>query len=223
MTNKIEEAKKTMEKGWKAREDHKFEEAEKLLKDAKKIFEKEGDWFNVTECLNHLAYNEKLQAIEKLNKGIDYVHEATEVASKHETKDVFIDRAFTSLYETAGIYEKAIEHARKTLNAYGEGCDKADMLSHISSFELRLGNLQKARETNDKAIEMFENHKSGATEPHRYIWETRLLGNTALIEFHLGNRDKAVEIAKNALEIAEKHNLKTRKSQLELLLEIVNS
>jgi len=45
-----------MEQGWRAREALDFDTAERLLNDAKALFEKSDDWFNVTECLNHLAY-----------------------------------------------------------------------------------------------------------------------------------------------------------------------
>src|SRR3989344_4952232 len=126
--NRIEEAKAKMEAGWKLREEWKFEEGEKLLHEAKEIFEEEGDWFNVTECLNHLAYCEKIKATQSSFKGFSLAKESLKVSEDHGTKRVLILRALISLVSSVGNFELAKKYTQEAISGFGEGAAKADKI-----------------------------------------------------------------------------------------------
>lgn len=88
MTNpeNVSKAKQLREQCWKVREDFRFDGAEKLLNEVEAIFEQELDFYNVTECLNHLAYNYKLQATKLAEKGFETAKESYEIAKRQNTK-----------------------------------------------------------------------------------------------------------------------------------------
>jgi len=212
-----------MERGWKTREEHNFEEAEKLLNEAKDIFEREGDWFNVTECLNHLAYNKKTQAQNMLTEGYALASESLKIAKEKGTKNVFANRAMLSLSDALGVYEEAINYAKETLETFGEIADRADILSHIATLELRAGDKEKAKETIEEADSLLEKTWDESKAPHIYIWKTRLLGAKALIEYDLGNIEVAKKLAEDGLQLAKEKELKTRVKQLEHLVNFLSS
>jgi len=166
---KIEKAKNIMEKGWKAREILKFKKAEKLLYKANKMFEEESDWFNVTEALNHLAYNEKLKAVHHNLKGMKYAEESEKIANLYKTDNMLVLRALMSLGNSSGQYEKALKWAAKALPLFTKDTDKADIKSHIALFQLRTGQKDKALNTIEQAESLMKNGYTTEGEPHRSI------------------------------------------------------
>lgn len=215
MNENITKAKQIMEEGWKARENLEFEKAEKLLYEAKSIFEQEADWFNVTECLNHLAYNEKLQAVHHNIKGATFTGLATEISREHNTKELFILRAMMSLFSSAGNFEQALKMALKALPFYEEPSSKADILRHIAYFYLRTGDMKSAMTFLNDAEENFNDSSGKVTEPHVSIWKVSFLVTKGLFAYNLGNMDEARELGMQALLLAKGKGLKNRIEEAE--------
>ncbi len=210
-------AAQLMEEGWKARENLEFEKAEKLLKEAKALFEKNGDWFNVTEALNHLAYTEKLKAAHSNLQGMQYAEKAREVALSHSIETGFVLRALMSLASSSGLFEQALGWAEKSLHISTKPATKADILSHIATFQLRTGKLEEAEKTVNQAELLMEQGFEDEREPHRSIWKSRLLAAKALILYNKGKLREAEEYILGAQEVAEKQNLKTRMDEIKAL------
>lgn len=213
MNQNIIRAKELMEKGWKAREDHHFEEAEKLLNEAKEIFENEKDWFNVTECLNHLSYNKKIQGEKLLLEGYELSKEALDTAKKYGTKTVLIYRSLLSLAMSLGMFEISSKYSKEFMEQMKSEADRADVLTHIAMINLRTGKINEAEKTIAEAKMLLDKNFETVTEPHRFIWKTKTLLAEALILLNQGNLDKASNIAQEALKIAKDNNLKTRVDQ----------
>ena len=206
--------KKLMEEGWQARESLEFEKAEKLLTEAKILFEEAGDWFNVTEALNHLAYNEKLRAGQNNLKGITYAEEAKAVADKYNTKAELVFRALMSLASSAGFFEQALKWGEMCLDSVTTAAAKADILSHIAVFQLRTGKLKEAERTITKASTCMEDGFSLEREPHRSIWKSKILIAKALIFYNKGDFESVKKILVEARLVAEKQNLKARLAEI---------
>lgn len=209
-----------MEKGWKAREDLKFKEAEKLLKEARKLFEQEKDWFNVTEAMNHLAYLKKTQSVHHNLEGLDISQEAAKVADKHNIKKLFVLRALMSLASSAGNFERALNYGMEALPLYKKPADRADILSHIATFQLRTGKMKEAQKTIKEAESLFKKGKKDVGEPHRTIWESKMMLTKAMIMYNKGSEKKSKKMAEKALGLAKKHGLKTRIKEIEAFLEV---
>ncbi len=217
-----ENAKNLMEEGWKARENLEFEKAEKLLNEAKALFETSGDWFNVTEATNHLAYTEKLKAVHHNLKGMRYAKDSEETAIEHSTKKVLVLRTLMSLANSAGLFEQALKWGYKCLSEFTKPLPKADILSHIATFQLRTGKLVDAEKTINDAELLMDNHLEEEQEPHRSIWRSKILATKGLILYNRGETESAKEYLKNALDVAKKHNLKTRITEIETIMELFN-
>lgn len=214
------DAKVLMEKGWKARENLEFEKAEKLLSEALMIFEETGDWFNVTEALNHLAYTEKLKAVHHNLKGMEFAKRSMETADKHETKKVLVLRTLMSLANSAGLYEQALKWGNGCLAEFSKPMPKADVLSHIATFQLRTGNLSEAEKSIHKAESLMEEGWEQEAEPHRSIWKSKILATKGLILYNKNDLSEAKKYLTEALSIAEKNDLKTRIAEIKEILNL---
>lgn len=215
------DAKELMEEGWKARESLEFEKAEKLLTQAKEAFEKQGDWFNVTEALNHLAYNEKLRAINHNQKGMKYAEESLDVAKRQGTKTELALRALMSLASSAGLFEQALKWAQKMLQTVTKTASRADILSHIATFQLRTGKLTEAEASVEEAEALMRQGFDDEREPHRSIWKSRLLATKGIILYNKGDLEGAKKCINEALEIATKQNIKTRIEEIKAIHQLV--
>lgn len=217
MNIKIQEAKELMENGWRARENLEFNKAKELLLQAKGVFENEEDWFNVTECLNHLAYNEKLQAMHHNLDGIKYAEEAEEIANKHNTERKLILRTLMSLASSAGLFERALHWSKEAIPMFTKDADKADIFGHAATFNLRTGDIKKALENIEIAEDLMGKGFDTQNEPHRSIWKSKLLLTKALISFNNDDIPSAKRFFEEGYKIAKDQNLKTRIAEAEAL------
>lgn len=222
MTKTIEEAKSIMEEGWKAREEFDFKKAKELLKEAMEIFESHEDWYNVTECLNHLAYTQKLKAQKVLRKGLEFVDKSVKIAQKNQTKDGSVLRAQMSLLSVYGDFETALKVARKLLSTQVKPANQADVLGHIAFFELRTGNPSSALKSIEQTEKLLDESWDEEREPHRSIWKVSQLVTKGLIHFHLGDKVSAKTAGEAALEIAKREDLQTRIIQAEAFLKLLD-
>jgi len=220
--NKTQDPKKLMEAGWKARENLEFEKAKKLLSEAKTIFENEEDWFNVTETLNHLAYTEKLEAGTHNLKGMQYAKDAEKIALEHSVKKALILRALMSLANSTGLFEQGLKWGNESLEYFTNPVVRADILSHVATFQLRTGMLVKAEGTINEAEKLMENTDNHVDEPHKSIWKTKILLTKALILYNRNSLDEAKVYVERAGEIAEEQNLKTRITESNSIRELFN-
>jgi tetratricopeptide (TPR) repeat protein len=219
----MQDAKQIMEQGWKARELLDFVTAENLLNQAKEIFKQNEDWFNYTECLNHLAYTKKLKAAAELDEGLILVEEAKQVASEKLTKDTLVLRAEISLLEAKGNFEKAKIIAQKLLETAQKPEVKADALSHLSTFNLRTGNIVEAEELINEAVTQMAMSTVIADDQVINIWRCRLALAQSIIAFNKNDISKALQFANQAKEIAEANALKPRLKQVETILNLIQS
>ncbi len=210
-----------MEKGWKAREDLHFEEAEKILHEVRDLFEKDKDWFHVTEALNHLAYNEKLKAVHQNLRGLELAEESMQVAKKHKIEKMLILRALMSLANSSGNYERALKYGLEALPLFKKPADKADILSHIATFQLRTGRVRDAFRTIKKAEGIFKKAKKKTKDPHRSIWESKILLTKALIMYNRNQLKRAKKLGEKALKLAKNKDLKTRKEEVRTFLKLL--
>jgi len=217
------EAKELMEQGWHARENLEFAKAEKLLTKAKALFEQAEDWFNVTECLNHLAYTQKLKAAQTTNAGLKFVEDALAIAKTKNTKDILIKRALVSLLDTVGEFEQALNDAQQLLENTTKPANKADILTHIAYFELRTGKLEKAHKTITAALTLIIEGWHTEKDPIRSVWKTRILLTQGLILYNKNKLTEAHASATEALQIAKAQDLKTRITQANDLIKLINS
>lgn len=218
MENKnILKAKDLMEQGWKTREELKFDEAENLLNQAKDIFEEEGDWFNVSECINHLAILEKLKAVHHNLIGMRYAQEADKIARENETERKLVLRALMSLANSSGLFEQALKWGIEALPLFTKDTDRADILAHIATFQLRTGDTSKALTTIKEAEFLMEKGYEEQGEPHRSIWKSKILLTKALILFNNGELSDAKTCFNEGYSIAKDQKLKTRLAEAEAL------
>jgi tetratricopeptide (TPR) repeat protein len=222
MEKTIDDAKNLMELGWKAREKLEFEKAEELLTEAKNIFTMKSDWYNVTECLNHLAYTHKLKSAQELGKGMLLIEEATSISKEQTTKEQAILRAKMSLLSAKGNYENALKTAEKLATLTTKPINKADVLQHIATFQLRTGRISEALKSVQEAELLLEQGWEAESEPHRSIWKVSVLLVKGLILYNLGNITEATQIGNVALQIAKAKDLKTRINQVNEFLEMLN-
>jgi tetratricopeptide (TPR) repeat protein len=213
----IDEAKTLMEHGWKARENLEFDQAEKLLAEAKQIFEENGDWYNVTECLNHLAYSYKLRAVHNNLQGLELAKQAEALAIKHSTKKTSVLRALLSLANSSGLFEQARMYCTEALALQGKPAPKADLMVHLALIEMRTGNLTKALQTVNEAEQLLLDNFETERDPHRSIWLTNVYGTKAVILYNQNELDQAKNYLAKALEIATDKDLKTRVKTLKEL------
>ena len=99
---------------------------------------------------------------------------------------------------------------------------KADILSHIATFQLRTGKLVDAEKTINEAELLMDNHLEEEQEPHRSIWRSKILATKGLILYNKGETESAKENLTNALDVAKKQNLKTRITEIETIMELFN-
>jgi tetratricopeptide (TPR) repeat protein len=213
-------AKEIMEEGWKARENLEFERAEKLLNEAMILFEEAGDWFNVTEALNHLAYTEKLRAVHHNLKGMEIAKKSKEISEKHGTKKALILRTLMSLADSAGLYEQALKWGHACLVEFPKPLPKADILSHVATFQLRTGNLFEAEKSINEAEDLMKSGWDQEFEPHRSIWKSKILVTKGLILYNKNDLDEARKYLTEALSIAERNNLKTRVPEIKEIMNL---
>ena len=216
----IKQAKDLMEQGWKAREALDFEKADELLNKAMQLFEKNADWFNVTECLNHLAYNEKVKAVHTLDSGIKLAEKSLKTAEENGTKKVLLLRALASLSEAVGNFEVAIKYAKEFVELMQKPEDKADMNAHIAFYLLRTGKPEEALELMNDSILILEKNESEVQEPHISIWLTNAMIKKGCILYDLGKLDEAKKIGEEALKIVKEKDLKTRDVKTEEFLKL---
>lgn len=214
--------KQIMEEGWKARENLDFEKAEELLTQALGMFEEVQDWYNVTEALNHLAYNEKLKAVHNILKGLEYANKSQMISEKYSTKKAGALRCLISLQSIAGLFEQALKTGIACVNETTKPLPKSDILSHVATFQLRTGDLVSAEETINEAEELMTKHFEEEGEPHRSIWKSRLLATKGLILYNKNDKAGAKRYFTEALELAEKNNLKTRIEEIKMLIKLVD-
>jgi tetratricopeptide (TPR) repeat protein len=217
---KIEEALDLMEQGWNKREDLEFEKAEELLNKAYKIFHSEGDWFNSTEALNHMAYNDKLKAVKLLNKGLETAYSALSVSKEKSVKDELIYRAIISILSSLSRYEEALVYAKKILDRYESPASKADILSFIAMCELRTGNIEKAENTINESLMLLDEGWNDEREPHRSIWKCKILLTYGYILFNKDQKEKAMECGRQAHDLANSYALKTRAEEAHAFLKL---
>jgi tetratricopeptide (TPR) repeat protein len=217
----INNAKKMMEDGWKAREELKFDEAEKLLKSAREIFEKESDWYNVTECLNHLAYNEKLKAIYSLKKGLAFAEDAYNISRKYSTKEVGVLRALFTLNMTLGNYESALVLIERYISFQKKPEDLADANTHKALCLLRIGKILEALELVNESLRILEKNESVVKDPHISVWITSAMLKKAVILYDLGEKENSFHLTEEALSLAKEKGLKTRILEAEEFLKFL--
>jgi tetratricopeptide (TPR) repeat protein len=216
----INEAKKMMEEGWKAREALEFDTAERLLNSAKSLFENESDWYNVTECLNHLSYSEKLKAIHALKSGLDFARESLKIAQSNGTKEVGVHRALFTLLMTIGNYEKALGYIEKYSSLQKRPEDLADAQTHKALCQLRMGNAPEALNTIDTALITLNKNESNVADPHISLWLVAGMLKKVIILYDLHREEESKKLALQALEIAKSKDLKTRIVEIEEFISI---
>lgn len=62
--------------------------------------------------------------------------------------------------------------------------NKADVLSHVSIFQLRTGNSQEALDSINKALDLFDQNWDQEKDPHRKIWKAAAIANKDLILYN---------------------------------------
>lgn len=219
---KIKKAKELMEDGWKAREDLDFDQAEQLLSEARTIFEEEGDWFNVTECLNHLAYMHRLIALRASLKGVEMAEASRKIAIDKKTKEVNTTRALMSTTGLAGEYERACKYAEGYLKIQESPAPRGDVEASLARFLLRTGKLDEAYKMIEKALSDLAEGWDEESFPHKAIWKSGALLTKALILYNMEDSGQARQLAREALEIAKEHKLKTRKLEAERFLDFLS-
>jgi len=219
----ITKAKELMENGWRARENLELDKAQKLLNEAKTIFEKEEDWFNVTECLNHLAYTFKLMSKHALEEGMKLVESSEKMQVQYRTKRTSILRAKMSLLDSMGNFETSLTIACELLNDYTKPANQADVLSHIAMFQLRTGDIEGAMITINNAVKLIEEGWNDEKDPVRSIWKTKILMTKGLISYNIGDIETAKKLGDSALELAQALSLKTRISDARNFLALIDS
>lgn len=213
-------AKELMEQGWQAREAHDFDKAEKLLEQAYSIFIEQNDYFNATECLNHLGETQKIKAIVILEKAKKYVEDSFDLAKEKGSKIDLVLRAFMSVYATSGDYEAGLPYLQDLLSRTGNPANRADYLSHLATYQMRMGDVTSAKISIDEAEGLIEEGWDSEREPHRSIWKTRILMTKSLVLYNMGDFENARNYAEKAVDIAREKDLKTRITQAENLLKI---
>jgi tetratricopeptide (TPR) repeat protein len=225
-TNKPADGKELMNKGWKAREALEFDESKKLLEQAKNIFASEGDWYNVTECLNHLVYLHKLRAYHENIRGIELAEESASVAQKHGSKDGSVMRAKMSIFIASGNYEEALKVAEKLFAKYDKTekpLENADVATHLAVCKLRTGDITGAQKYVENALIQLDNFWDKGTEPHRSIWKVSALLTKGLVLFNMGKKAEAEKCGNDALKLAKAKDLKTRITQAGQFLALFDS
>ena len=223
MENRSEKAKSLMEKGWKAREAHDFERSEKLLISAKKEFEELGDWFNVTECLNHLAYLHKSLALKEGQEGLELARESLRVAKEKGTKTASVFRALLSLLDSAGNFEEAKLYVKELMEKVKNVAVRGDAKSHLAKFTLRSGDKVNAKVLIEEAIKDINEGWELERMPHKAIWLTGALMTKALINFNSGNLKEAKKDLEKAEEFAKQSESKSRIYQVSELKRFLSS
>ncbi|OGC50637.1 hypothetical protein A2716_03045 [candidate division WWE3 bacterium RIFCSPHIGHO2_01_FULL_40_23] len=220
MNEKLKYAKKIMEEGWKAREALEFEKAEKLLNEALKIFEEEGDHFNLIEATDHLAYSKKLKGLVLINEGLNLSIEALKTADERGMERALPLRAIMSLANAFGNFEVALKYCEEALPLFDKSMPKADILSHKATFLLRTGHIREAGRVIDEALKLCEKNWEKEREPHRSIWKSKALLTKGLILYNRKKLKEAREYGEEAKKLAQKKDLKTRLIEINLFLDL---
>lgn len=211
---------KLMEQGWKAREDYRFPESEKLLTQAYNLFLSQGDYLNASECLNHLAYLYKTISFTNANLAKDHAQKALKLCQKHHIKDTLAFRANSSVYKYAGNFEKAEKYLLKFLEKETHPAPRADILGDLAFITMRRGNIQKAQEIINEALGELEKGWEDERMPHKMIWKTKLLMYKSLILYNLDDKVEARKLAQEAQKLAKDNNLKMRLAESQELLKL---
>ncbi|PIR43318.1 hypothetical protein COV24_03270 [candidate division WWE3 bacterium CG10_big_fil_rev_8_21_14_0_10_32_10] len=217
----ISDPKQLMEQGWKARENLEFEKAEQLLNTAKKMFEEQKDFYNISECLNHLSILKKMQGGILIQKSVELAEESLKINEEHNTKAILSHRALASSLKTLGAFEQAEKHINTVVEDMKENsAARADMRADLALNFLRRGNIQNATEQIELAKKELEEGWEAERMPHKMIWKTKILMYQSLVEYNKGNKEKSKEWAVEAQKLAKEYNLKTRLKETELLLSL---
>ena len=218
----MNDPKKMMEEGWKAREDLRFEEAKDLLQKAKGLFQEAGDWFNVTECNNHLVYTDRMVAEQVTLNAIKTAEESLKIATDRSTKKPAVLRALVTIYTSNGQFEMALKYCKEYLSLQTDGLDRADLMSHLALLTCRTGDAKKALEIINDTMGLFDKFadQMPGKEPAASIWLAKALATKAVILFNSGDTAQAKEFAKQSLDLATQKNQKTRIMQANELLKL---
>ncbi len=127
-----------------------------------------------------------------------------------------------SLLDAKGNYEKAKIIAEQLLEKAEKPNVKADFLSHLATFNLRTGNINKAKELIAQADKFMQDSEDIEKDPVKSIWKCKILLTKALVEYNNQSFDQARKLAEEALVLAKEKGLKTRFNQAEELLELLN-
>lgn len=214
--------KELMEEGWKLREILEFNKAEESLVQAKNGFENQEDWFNVTECLNHLSYNEKLKSKHAGFSAIRFAEESYQIAKKNNTKMVFCLRALLSASMGLGNYERSKIFAEELVSMTEKSASKGDFMRHLAECQLRTGDLISAEKTIEKSLELIDKGWEEEMDPQKSIWKTAALILKAIILYNKGNLEESKRTLQDAKDIAEKMNLKTRLAEISEAMKLFN-
>ncbi|MCX6784210.1 MAG: hypothetical protein NT141_04090 [candidate division WWE3 bacterium] len=210
-----------MEDGWKARENYEFKQSEKLLTVAKSLFEKQKDWQNVTECLNHLAYLRQMQAFDLLVQGRKFAAESLTVARKESVDQALPNRANQTILRWLGEFEQADEFAKVLVNSINtNSAARAEARGSLALILMRTGKINEAKNEIELAFRELDEGWEKERMPHKMIWKTKLLIIASLIDYNLGNKKDAKIRAAKALALSKEHNLKMRLAEAEELLKL---
>lgn len=218
------EALELMEKGWRARENYKFDKAEELLTRAWDLFKKEDDWSNVVECLNHLAYLRKVQSFRLSQEATKFAKKALEKAKEKKVQTTLAERANSSVLKYAGEFEKAEKHTRTFIeNTPNDAAARADMRGDLAYILMRRGRLAQAQSEIELALAELEKGWEKARMPHRMIWKTKLLMYQSLIKYNSGEVEEAKQLAGEALKLSQENQLQMRQEEATTLLELFDT
>ena len=218
---KRKDPKQLMEEGWKSRENLNFEQAEKKLTKAKKLFEEQEDFYNASECLNHLSILKKMRGMELLREAVRLGLESLKLNEEKGNKTILSKRAVASSLKTLGEFEKAEKYIKAVVENMKENSTaRSEMRTDLAFNLMRRGKINEAKEQIELAQKELEEGWENERFPHKVIWKTKLLNYRSLIEYNLGNIDIAKELAEEMHKLAKENDLKTRLEEAKSLLEL---
>ncbi len=218
-----EQAKELMQKAVIERESFNFDTAEQMLNTAKIAFTEQNDLYNVSECLNHLAYSKKLRAKQILSEGHALAKESFELTSNNNLKQQSSLRCLISLLTPQERYEEELKVCNKLLELTSRPANKGDVLQHIAYSLLRTGKITEANLTIAQSLKMIEEGAKSEPESAINVWKSSSLITKALIEYNLGEIENAKKSAEEALKVAKSSVSKMRVKQAEAVLKLLNS
>ena len=210
-----------MEAGWKARENYEFVRSEELLNKAKTLFEEQGDFHNVTECLNHLAYLRKTQSFVLAKEAEKFAAESLTLASNKSLDPTLSHRANASVLKYAGEFEKAESHVKSVIEGMKtNSAARGDMQADLALILMRRGQINNALKEIELASKELEEGWEAERMPHKMIWKVKLLLTWSLIDYNLGKIEEGKNKALEAKKLAEENDLKMRLEEANATLEL---